>query len=251
MFRLPLILAAVLLAGVATVDAAPTATTPSQQAKTPTKKAKKKHKKQKDDRRVTRSTKMNMPRGFTWPPSKKMLAEAEQCEAKLDELGVSYTPGKDVGRVVDPLKPDGEIGGITYTAVYSKNQTFDCQLVLALATFAPRLYELGVREVKYGSAFRWSKVRVGGKTKNMLSRHGLGIALDIVSFVDDEGREVNVKRDYKAGDELLHSIERAVNDSGQFRLLLTPKNDPISHSDHFHLEANPDYTEDVQERPQS
>ncbi|HSD91248.1 MAG TPA: extensin family protein [Kofleriaceae bacterium] len=247
MFRLLLILSAFLVAGVATVDAAPAATTQPQQAK---KKLKKK-KKQKDDRRVTRSTRMNMPRGFTWPPSKKMVAEAEQCEAQLDELGVSYTQGKAVGRVVDPMKPDGDIGGITYTAVYSKDQTFDCQLVLALATFAPRLYELGVREVKYGSAFRWSKVRVGGKTKNMLSRHGLGIALDIVSFVDADGREANVKHDYKAGDELLLSIERAVNDSGQFRLLLTPKNDPISHSDHFHLEANPDYTEDVQERPQS
>lgn len=248
MFRLSLILAAVLLAGVTTVDAAPTATNLSQ---THAKKAKKSKKKAKDDRRVTRSTKMNMPRGFTWPPNKKMLAEAKACESRLDELGVSYTAAHDVGRVVDPMKPDGEIGGITYTAVYSKDQTFDCQLVLALATFAPTLYELGVREVKYGSAFRWSKVRVGGKTKNMLSRHGLGIALDIVSFVDDEGREVNVKRDYKAGDDLLLSIERAVNDSGQFRLLLTPKNDPISHSDHFHLEANPDYTEDVEERPQS
>ena len=133
--------------------------------------------------------------------------------------------------------------GITFTAVYSKHQVFDCQLVLALATFAPRLGELGVREVKYGSAFRWSKVRVGGKTKNMLSRHALGIALDIVSFVDDTGREAVVGKDYKTGDELLFSIERAVNDSGQFRLLLTPKNDPISHKDHFHLEANPDYTE--------
>jgi len=100
-----------------------------------------------------------------------------------------------------------------------------------------------VREIKYGSAFRWSKVRVGGKTKNVLSRHALGIALDIVSFVDDTGREAVVEKDYKRGDELLLGIERAVNDSGRFRVLLTPKNDPKSHHDHFHLEANPDYTE--------
>jgi hypothetical protein len=181
-----------------------------------------------------------------------MEAMADVCQKQLDELGVAYQPAKETGRVVRPMKPDGDIGGITYTAVYSKNQTFDCQLVLALATFAPTLTDLGVREVTFGSAFRWSKVRVGGKTKNMLSRHGLGIALDIVSFVDADGVDHNVKHDYKRGDELLHTIEKAVNDSGQFRLLLTPKNDPKSHSDHFHLEANPDYTETVdEERPAS
>jgi hypothetical protein len=206
--------------------------------------AKGRKKRKKDDRRPTKSTKANMPRGFVWPPSKKMVAEGEACERQLDELGVTWKPADRVGRVVSPMKlTDGEVGGITLTPAYSKNQTFDCQLVLAFASFAPRLYELGVREIKYGSAFRWSKVRVGGKTKNVLSRHALGIALDIVSFVDDTGREAVVEKDYKRGDELLLGVERAVNDSGRFRVLLTPKNDPRSHSDHFHLEANPDYTE--------
>jgi len=149
------------------------------------------------------------------------------------------------------LSEDGEIGGITYTAVYGKHQVFDCQLVLALATFAPRLYELGVREVKFGSAFRWSKVRVGGKTKNILSRHALGIALDVSAFVDDTGRIAYVGRDYKRGDDLLISIERAVNDSGMFRVLLTPRNDPKSHYDHFHFEANPDYRDAIEARPSS
>jgi hypothetical protein len=193
-----------------------------------------------------------MPRGFTWPPSKNMVAMADACEANLDELGVAYQPAREVGRVVRPLTPDGEVGSITLTPMYHHDQqTMDCQLVLALASFGPRLYELGVREIKYGSAFRWSKVRVGGKTKNILSRHGLGLALDIVSFVDSDGTEHNVKHDYKRGDELLHAIEHEVNDSGQFRVLLTPKNDPISHSDHFHLEANPDYTDIVADRPSS
>lgn len=217
------------------------------------KKKSKKHKKEKDDRRVTKSTKLNMPRGFTWPPSRMMVAQGEACEETLGELGVSYTVADEIGRVVTPMKPDPNIGGVTFTQMNGGDPTWDCELVLAMANFAPRLYEIGVREVKYGSAFRWSKVRVNGKTKNILSRHGLGIAMDVASFVDANGREVNVKRDYKRGDELLLEIERAVNDSGQFRLLLTPRNDPKSHSDHFHFEANPDYTASVlpEERPQS
>lgn len=216
-------------------------------------KAKKSKRQAKKDSRVpTRTTKPNMPRGFVWPPTRGMAAMGERCVEQLDEQGVAHEEAKPVGRVVTPMTlPEGQIGGITYTPAYSRNQTFDCQLVLALANFAPRLYELGVREVKFGSAYRWSKVRVGGRTKNMLSRHGLGIALDIVSFTDESGREAVVARDYKQGDELLLAIEQAVNESGGFRLLLTPKNDPKSHKDHFHLEANPDYTEARQDKPQS
>jgi hypothetical protein len=212
-----------------------------------------KHIKAKADRRVpTKSTKANMPRGFVWPASKAMVEMGQDCATSLAELGVAVTSAKPAGRVVTPLKlTDGTIGNITFTPVYSKHQTFDCQLVLALANFAPRLHELGVREVKFGSAFRWSKVRVSGRTKNILSRHALGVALDIVSFVDETGREANVEKDYRRGDELLLGIERAVNESGAFRLLLTPKNDPRSHHDHFHLEANPDYTVPPAPRPAS
>jgi len=188
----------------------------------------------------------NMPRGWTWPPSKTMVSMGKACETKLDELGVAWKSAKREGHVVDAVViPDGTIGGISYVDVYSKKPAvMDCQLALALATFAPHLYELGVREVHVGSTYRWSKVRVGGKTKDLLSRHALGLAMDVVSFVDDNGREAVVAKDYKNDDELLLSVERAIDDSGIFRLVLTPKNDPISHKDHFHVEANPDYTEE-------
>src|SRR5438105_2205815 len=128
----------------------------------------------------------NMPRGWHWPPSKAMQAAAKACEEKLDELGVAWTPAKAEGHVVDPIVVEnGEIGGITYVDAYGqKPPVMDCQLVLALAAFAPRFYELGVREVRVGSIYRWSKGRVAGKTKDLLSRHALGLAMDVVSFVD-------------------------------------------------------------------
>ena len=195
----------------------------------------------------------NMPRGWAWPPSRTMAIAARACEARLDELGVAWKPAKKLGHLVDPVTvPDGVIGGIAYVPVHEKSApVMDCQLAAALATIAPRLYELGVREVHVGSTYRWSKVRVGGKTKNMLSRHALGLAMDVVSFVDDQGREAVVGRDYKDGDDLLLAVERAIDESGTFRLVLTPKNDPISHEDHFHVEANPDYSDASDDRPSS
>lgn len=239
------VLVLLLAFGVTSVEAAP-----RKSKATETKRHKKK--KRKDDRRPTRSTKLNMPRGFVWPPSRKMEADADACELQLDELGVAHHPAKPQGRVVRPMTIDDEIAGIKLTPMYGRHFVYDCQLVLAIANFAPTLHELGVQELKVLSVYRYTKVRVGGKTKNVLSRHALGIALDVVAFIDENGDEANVEHDYKRGNELLHAIERAGNDSGIFRLLLTPRNDPRSHHDHFHFEANPDYTEpSIREHTQS
>ncbi len=186
----------------------------------------------------------NMPRGWSWPPSHGMLADSKVCEGKLDQLGVTWKPTTSEGHVVDAMTiPEMTLGGISYVGIYGKGPwKMDCHLALSLEMIGGKLRELGVREVHFGSIYRWSKVRVGGKTHNVLSRHALGLAMDVVSFIDTAGREAVVGKDYKKGDELLLGIEQAINESGTFRLVLTPKNDPISHKDHFHIEANPDYS---------
>jgi hypothetical protein len=190
----------------------------------------------------------NMPRNFTWPPSAAMRRAEAACERALDTAGIAWKPASPEGRIASPLIiTDGKLGGISYTPVYGKGPyKLDCQLALALHTIGPALVTAGVREVRFGSIYRWSNVRVGGVTKPTLSRHALGLAMDVVSFVDGQGRDANVARDYPAGDALLRDVEQAINDSGEFRLVLTPQNDPISHKDHFHLEATPTYARAAQ-----
>lgn len=212
----------------------------------PAKAAKSAKKAKRESTAVSRDHKFkadNMPSGWQWPPSKAMLAQERGCETKLDEAGVTWAPGQADGRIVDAITlPEQQVDGITFVGYSAHPYVMDCQLVLAWAKFAPTLYGLGVREVHFGSVFRWTKVRAFGRTENMLSRHSIGIAMDVVSFVDDTGREAVVGRDYKHGDSLLLAVEQAVNASGLFRILLTPKNDPKSHSDHFHVEAAIDFT---------
>lgn len=188
-----------------------------------------------------------MPRGFTWPPSQAMADAEADCERKLDATSVAWQPASREGHIADAVTiEDGALGGITYVPVYGKGPyKLDCQLALALHTIGPALYAAGVREVRFGSIYRWSKVRAFGKTKNVLSRHALGLAMDVVSFVDDSGREASVAKDYRQGDPLLLEVEKSINASSSFRLVLTPKNDPISHKDHFHVEANPSYAASV------
>lgn len=186
----------------------------------------------------------NMPIGFTWPPTAAMLEAEKECEAKLDRANVEYEHREREGRIVNAIVvPSMTFGGIKYTNMWGSKGPFvmDCQLALALETIGPELHALGVREVKFGSLFRWSNVRSGGVTKPYLSRHGLGLAMDIGSFIDDTGREAKIARDYMKEDQLLHGIEQLINANGNFRIVLTPKNDPISHDDHFHIEAKANY----------
>lgn len=244
------------------VDAKPTQETSSKKKskkKAATKKktarktqAKKKAKKKTVSRTPSKATLRNvknMPKGYAWPPSKQMLAAEKACREELDVLGVKFKQAKSEGRMVSALTvdPDADghivLGGIRYKSAW-RNPPYkmDCQLALALERFGKDLFDAGVREIKFGSIFRWTNVRVNGETKPILSRHALGIAMDIVSFSDETGREANVKIDYPLGDPLLLAVESVVAESGKFRTLLTPKNDPASHSDHFHIEVAVDYT---------
>ena len=186
----------------------------------------------------------NMPPGFVWPASDAMRAAGTACETELGHLGVTWQTAPALGKVPDPIHvPAMLLGGIQYTSYYRPAPfTMDCELARTLETFGPELYALGVRTIKFGSIYRNTNVRVGGVTKPFLSRHALGFVMDIVSFTDATGREAVVKTDYKQGDVLLLAIEDHANAAGLFRTVLTPKNDPISHSDHFHIEVAVDYT---------
>jgi len=66
--------------------------------------------------------------------------------------------------------------------------------------------------------------------------------MDIKAFVDDSGRVAVVETDYLKDDPLLHGIEDLINKRTDFRDVLSPANDPISHDDHFHIEASVDFT---------
>jgi hypothetical protein len=185
----------------------------------------------------------NMPRGFAWPPTPAMKTAGKACEAELATLGVTWKRSAPEGRIAAPIEvPDGMFGGIKYTSKWrSPPHKLDCQLARALALIGRDLHAIGVREVRWSSIYRWTNVRTGGRELPILSRHALGLAMDIYDFIDDTGRVVNVQQHYAGCDALLTAVEQAVNASGKFRIVLTPRNDPKSHYDHFHFEANPDY----------
>jgi hypothetical protein len=227
-------------------SASKTASKAQGKKRTAAKRSSKKRKEREVSRTPNRRTATNMPRGWSWPPSKAMVRAGEQCTAALDAAGIGWRPAPPEGKIVTPIILDSMlIGGIDYHPVFRKPPfPMDCHLALALATHSPTLYALGVRKVNFGSIYRFTKVRAYGKTKNVLSRHALGLAMDVVSFEDEGGVVRVVEQDYPLGDELLVSVEQTLNGSGGFRTVLTPRNDPASHHDHFHVEADVSYYED-------
>ena len=47
--------------------------------------------------------KLNMPRGWSWPPTPAMEKDGKRCLADLDRLGVNWKPARRVGRMVTPV----------------------------------------------------------------------------------------------------------------------------------------------------
>jgi len=190
------------------------------------------------------TSKRNMPPGWAWPPSRAMKSEGDACLAKLDELGIKYKKGPKTKKIATPITvPDMTFAGIKVESWWrSPPFVMDCHLALGLETYGQGLYALGVRTIKFSSIYRYDQVHVFGETRHWLSRHALGLAMDIHSFIDDAGNEAVVERDYPTGNELLLDIEKYLDDSGGFRTVLTPRIDPISHDDHFHIEVKVDYT---------
>jgi hypothetical protein len=206
--------------------------------------AKKKKKTKKQARRSAPTRRANMPPGWTWPPSRAMRQIGDDCLDKLDELGVAWKKGHKTKKIATPVVVDAmTFGGVKFKPTYRKPPfTMDCHLALGLEVYGQGLYALGVRTVKFSGIYRYDTVTVNGRKRKSLSRHALGLAMDIRSFVDAAGNEAFVLEDYPDGNELLLSVESYLNDSGGFRTVLTPRNDPVSHDDHYHIEIKVDFT---------
>lgn len=177
-----------------------------------------------------------MPPGWMWPPSAAMRDEGQACLERLTSLGIEWTRAPKVDKITTPIfVPSMEIGGVRLTSIWRKGPfVLDCLLAQALAERgAQALRSAGVAELRFSGIYDYRTI---GGTR-ILSRHALGLAMDVFEIVTDDGLVHVVKRDYKAGDAVLLSVERWVNEAGGFRYLLTPGNDPRHHHDHFHFEA--------------
>ena len=187
----------------------------------------------------------NMPEGWMWPPSPAMKRQGQRCLAALDEAGVVWKKAPKARKIVTPIYvPSMELGGIKLTPTFRKGPfVMDCHLALALARHGEVLRQIGVSEIRFSTIHEYRQVRLGGRKRGMLSRHAVGLAMDIFEIVTSDGEKVVVKDRYRKREATLLALERSFFSSMDFRTPLTPGNDR-SHRDHFHIEARVDFIED-------
>jgi hypothetical protein len=180
----------------------------------------------------------NMPRGWTWPPSAAMKAEGARCLAALEEAGVAHERAPAALKVSTPIVlPTLAVGELSLVPLRGKGpHVMDCQLALALLEVGPALRELGVRALRFRALHDYRNVRKNGRTTNILSRHALGLAMDVWELEFDDGTVAVVERDFDDDPRLL-AVVAAFEGHAGFRTPLSPHNDPKGHGDHVHIEA--------------
>jgi len=234
-FALPLLIAFAMAAGGGNADVVVADAKPSSATKEVSKKRAKKRKRTKKRRR---KKKANMPRNWTWPPNKEMKALGEKCLEELTELGVVWKKATATRKVAVPITvPAMDFAGLKLTPIFRKPPfVIDCHLARAIARAAPDILASDVTELRFSTIHEYRRVRLRGRTLKALSRHSLGLAVDVYELVRTDGTKVVVAKDYR-GSAHAHAVEATLLASGELRALLTPGNDPRSHHDHFHLEA--------------
>jgi hypothetical protein len=187
----------------------------------------------------------NMPPGWTWPPSRAMRTDAKSCKKELTAMGVAWKRAPRARKIAAPIYvPAMELGGVKLTPTYRKGPfVMDCHLALSLARAGEVLRQIGVSELRFSTIHEYRRIRLRGAKKHPLSRHALGLAIDVFEIVTDGGVKIVVEKDYRKKDPTLLAMERGIAASLDFRTPLTPGNDPRSHRDHFHLEARVSYEE--------
>lgn len=186
---------------------------------------------------AARISTVNMPPGWTWPPSAAMDESRTRCLAELTASGVRFERAKKpVGKINTPVVvPSMRFGALEVVPVYEKRApVMDCQLALSLVQHAEVLATAGVRTLVVAGFHTERRARLHGRSLNIMSRHSLGLAVDIRGFVTHTGQTLTVLRDY--AHPLVQRVESALKATGGFRAVVTPGNDP-AHQNHFHLSA--------------
>lgn len=181
----------------------------------------------------------NMPVGWTWPPSQAMRDAGSRCLEALTEAGVKWSPAPATPRVTTPIVLDTlTLGDIELRPTYRKPPfVMDCHLALSLHAHSADMRAVGVAALRFSTIHDYRKIRVGGRKRSILSRHAIGLAIDVPEIVLVDGSVLDVKSQYAAGHPVLHALEVVLGGADDLRTPLTPGNDPKSHDDHFHLEA--------------
>lgn len=191
--------------------------------------------------------------GPTPPPASRYAAlDKAACEAELAQRKIAFERVDTARGVIAPVRLAGPLSGVTFRSNLpaSKRKSavieiYDCRLVLALDDFAKILAKHDVVEVVHLSVYRPVAKKV--PLKGAGRRHGGALAIDAAVFKTNDGRTLDVQKDFHgaigaktcpppASASELRKIACEASEARLFNVLLTPDYN-WAHRNHFHLEV--------------
>jgi hypothetical protein len=193
------------------------------------------------------------------PVARYASLESAACVQELTARQVPYVVAPALAGVDTPVRITGPIRGIKLTqiarsadeAINSDSSITDCRLALALDDFAQKLSSRKISEIGFLSAYR-NEPSAHAKPGQ---RHPAGLAIDVAWMKREDGRELNVLRDFNGrigartcgkraeppratteGATQLRQIVCEAASERLFNLVLTP-NYNREHHNHVHLEV--------------
>jgi hypothetical protein len=176
-----------------------------------------------------------------------------QCRRELTKRKLALKrQGPSARGIAEEYRVSGPIGGITFVTPRAPSPygLLDCRLGLVLDDLAKVLVQHGVQKVRIDNFYR-SGARLPGSRKK--SQHGYGLAIDLVSFIREDGTELRVEDDWGSGigsepcgpravletptvnSVPLRDLACAIARAGLFHHILTPGHDR-AHRNHLHLD---------------
>jgi hypothetical protein len=186
------------------------------------------------------------PRVAAGPQSIAPRPEDRQCLTELGAAGAQFTPIADtyaapgcnkLGTVqLSALAGDGSFFGI------SNIGPVQCGTAKAFSDWARFGVDRAAREILGTQLARIETMgsyncrTVAGSTR--LSAHARAEAIDVSGFVLEDGRRIDLKRDWHGGSPAVREFLRVVHKSAckRFGTVLGPEYN-AAHADHFHLEG--------------
>lgn len=183
-----------------------------------------------------------------YKPAPKSFRD-RKCLRLLRALKVPYRRMRRVKGVATPVLIRGRrIGRIRYRQLHKNGRQrllMDCRLAVALRRASDILWANNIRTVIHNNFYSWRYVAGSGR----LSRHALGLAIDIFGFIDSRGRRMSIRKDYEKGlgygrtcagnaktikGRILRDLSCDLDRSNVFEAILTPDYDK-GHRDHLHI----------------
>jgi hypothetical protein len=175
-----------------------------------------------------------------------------ECRTELERRKLPVKRLGETRGIATPLRLTGALHGVRFVAPGGKSKFgwLDCRLALTLDELARVLARHGVVEIRVDSYYRPSARLPGRRIK---SQHHYGLAMDVMSLRLDDGRTLDVERDWHGAPGTaacgpdaaptepteatitLRNVVCEIVREGLFHHVLTPNYD-AAHRDHLHLD---------------